>query len=894
MTVRNLDCLFKPASVALIGASAQPLSPGAVIARNLRGAGFAGPIMLVNPKHAEIDGEPSYPDPASLPATPDLAVVVTPPDTVPDIIAGLGARGTKAVVVITAGFAEGGADRGRALQHAMLEAARPHLLRIVGPNCFGIMVPGRGLDATFGHMTAKPGKLAFVTQSGAIMTGIVDWASARGIGFSHLVSVGDMADVDFGDLLDYFAQDRRTSAILLYMEAMTEARKFMSAARAASRRKPVIVLKAGRHAEGARAVASHTGALAGADAVYGAAFRRAGMLRVRSLQDLFDAAEILATSARVNGDRLSILSNGGGFGVLATDTLIDEGGHLAELAPATLERLDAVLPATWSHGNPVDIIGDASGRRYADSLRILFEDPGMDAIVALNCPTGTASSIDAAEAVVTAAQRPGHPPLIASWVGDSPTVEQARRLLEANQVPVYDTPGQAVLAFMHLVRYRDSQRALMETPPSVPEQFVPDTAAARAVIDGALASGRDWLTEPEAKELLAAYRIPVAKTRTVADAEEAMAAADAIGFPVAVKVLSPDITHKSDPGGVALDLADAVQVRAAVEAMRARIAQTAPQARIEGFVVQPMIRRPNAQELIVGASEDPQFGLVILFGHGGTAVEIVADRALALPPLNMRLANDLIEQTRVSRLLRGYRDRPPADLDAVAVTLIKVAQIVVDLPEVAELDINPLLADQAGVIALDARIRVVPATAPAGRRLAIRPYPKELEDEIKLTGGRALLLRPIRPEDEPMLTAAFHKLSPQSVRLRFFASIKDLTHETAAGLTQIDYDREMALVLADDDRPGIAQLYAIARFSTDPDQEKAEFALTVRDDVTGRGFGPLLMRRLIDYARERGIREIFGHVLRENRSMLAICRLLGFEETPAPDDPQVKLVRLPL
>jgi acetyltransferase len=384
----------------------------------------------------------------------------------------------------------------------------------------------------------------------------------------------------------------------------------------------------------------------------------------------------------------------------------------------------------------------------------------------------------------------------------------------------------------------------------------------------------------------------VARTRIVADAEEAARAAGEIGFPVAVKVLSPDLTHKSDVGGVALNLADATQVRAAVEAMRSRIAKAAPQARIEGFVVQPMIHRPNTHELIIGASEDPQFGLVILFGHGGTAVEIIADRALALPPLNMRLAHDLIAQTRVSRLLRGYRDRPSADLDAIAVTLIKVAQLVIDFAEIAELDINPLLANQDGVIALDARIRVAPATAPPERRLAIRPYPKELEDEIKLTGGRSLLLRPIRPEDEPMLIAGFHKLSPEAVRLRFFAPIKELTHETAAGLTQIDYDREMALVLADHDRPGAAELYAVARFSTDPDQQRAEFALTVRDDVTGRGFGPLLMRRLIEYARERGIGEIFGHVLRENSSMLAICRLLGFEETADPDDPAIKLVRL--
>jgi len=894
MTVRNLDRLFKPASVALIGASDQASSPGAVIARNLRSAGFGGPVMLVNPKHAEIGGEPCHPDVASLPATPDLAVVVTPPPTVPAIIAALGARGTKAAAVITAGFGEGGAERGRALRQAMLEAARPHLLRIVGPNCLGVMVPGHGLNATFAHLVAIPGKLAFVTQSGAIMTGILDWATARGIGFSHLVSLGDMADVDFGDLLDYLAQDAGTSAILLYMEAVSHARKFMSAARAASRRKPVIVLKAGRHAEGARAVASHTGALAGADGVYDAAFRRAGMLRVRSLLELFDAAELLATGVRLEGDRLAILSNGGGFGVLATDVLIDEGGHLAELAPATLERLNATLPATWSHGNPVDIIGDAPGRRYADALTILLEDPGVDAILVLNCPTGIASSVDAAEAVVSAVEGRRHPPLIASWVGDGPTVAAARRVLESSQVPAYDTPGQAVLAFMHLVRYRESRRALLETPPSVPEQFVPDAAAARAVIEGALAAGRDWLTEPEAKELVAAYRIPVTATRIASDADEAATAAAAIGFPAALKILSPDITHKSDVGGVALDLADAAEVRRAALAMRSRVAEAAPDARIEGFAVQPMIRRPHAQELIVGASEDPQFGLVVLFGHGGTAVEIIADLALALPPLNMGLAHDLIAQTRVSRLLRGYRDRPAADLDAIALTLIKVAQLVIDLAEVAELDINPLLADQDGVIALDARIRVARAAAPPERRLAIRPYPKELEDEIALAGDGTLLLRPIRPEDEPMLIAAFHKLSPEAVRLRFFAPIKELTHETAAGLTQIDYDREMALVLVDHGRPGKAELYAVARFSTGPDQEKAEFAITVRDDVTGRGLGSLLMRRLIDYARGRGIGEIFGLVLRENRAMLAVCRSLGFAETTDPDDPAIRFVRLRL
>jgi acetyltransferase len=894
MTVRNLEHLFNPKAVALIGASDQPSSVGGVVGRNLRDGGFRGPIMLVNPKHAEIEGQRCYPDVASLPAAPELAIVATPPETVAGIIAALGERGTKAAIVVSAGFAETGGEGGEARQQAMLDAARPHLLRIVGPNCLGVMVPSHGLNATFAHIPARPGKLAFITQSGAILTGILDWASARDIGFSHLVSVGAMADVDFGDLLDYLAQDPGTSAILLYMEAVTNARKFMSAARAASRRMPVIVLKAGRHAEGARAVASHTGALAGADAVYEAAFRRAGMLRVGSLQDLFDAAELLATTTPARGDQLAILSNGGGFGVLATDALIDEGGHLATLGPATIQRLNAVLPPAWSHGNPVDILGDAPGRRYADALSILLQDPGIDAIVVLNCPTGVASSTDAATAIADVTRGRPRKPLIASWVGDSPAVVEARRILEASRVPAYDTPGQAMIAFMHLVRYRESQRALIETPPSVPEEFTADTASARAVIEQALADGREWLTEPEAKAVLAAYGIPVAVSRIVSGAEEAVAAANAIGFPVAVKILSPDITHKSDVGGVALGLTDAVQVRAAVEAMGVRIAKAAPKARIEGFVVQPMIRRPNAHELILGASEDPQFGPVILFGHGGTAAEVIRDRALALPPLNMRLARDLMAQTRIHRLLTGYRDRPPADLDAVAVALIEMAQLAMDFAEIAELDVNPLLADQDGVIALDARIRVAPATAPAEGRLAIRPYPKELEDEVRLADGRCLMLRPIHPEDEPMLIAAFHKLSPENVRLRFFAPVKELTHETAAALTQIDYDRQMALVLADPLRPGVAELYAVARFSADPDNEKAEFALTVRDDMTGMGLGTLLLRRLIEYARRRGVREIFGHVLRENLRMLALCRFLGFDESGAPDDPALKLVRLRL
>ena len=894
MTVRNLTSIFNPSSVALIGASARSGSVGAVIAENLRAGSFQGRIMLVNPKRREIDGQPCFPSVAALPEVPDLAVICTPPQTVPRLVGELGERGTKGVVVITAGFGESDGNTEHTLRQSMLDAANPHLLRIVGPNCVGIMVPGIGLNASFADGAAKPGKLALVSQSGAILAGIVDWAGARDIGFSHLVSIGDMADVDFGDMLDYLAADAGTSAILLYMEAVTHARKFMTAARAASRVKPVIVMKSGRHAEGAKAAASHTGALAGADDVFDAAFRRAGLLRVTDLQDLFDAAEILSASPKITGERLAILTNGGGFGVLATDSLIDAEGRLAELSPETVDRLDKVLPATWSRGNPIDIIGDAPGERYQKALEILMEDRDVDAILVMNCPTAVASSVQAAEAVLrTTGDKPAKP-VITSWIGDSETANAARKLLEAGGLPVYDTPNKAVEGFMQLVRYRRGQTSLMETPPSIPEDFAPDAEAARAVMTSALAAGRHMLTEPEAKVVLAAYGIPTVRTRIAADAASVAAMAEEIGCPVAVKILSHDITHKSDKGGVALDLESPSAAQGAAEAMLSRINAAFPGARIEGFTVQQMVRRPGAQELILGVFEDPQFGPVILFGHGGTGVEVIDDKSLALPPLNMRLARRLMARTRVHRLLEGYRDQPAADLDTIAHTLIKVAQLAIDHAEVAELDINPLIADENGVIALDARIKVSEATGPAESRLAIRPYPQELREVVNLADGRSLLLRAIRPEDEPVLVQTFQNLSAETVRLRFFAPLKHMTHQMAARLTQIDYDREMALVLADRGIAGKANIYGVVRITADPNHESAEYAVVLADEMMGMGLGRLLMQRIIDYARSRGLTELCGRVLRENEAMLGLCRELGFRVKADLDDPGVMSVNLAL
>ncbi len=897
MTVRNLNQIFAPSSVALIGASEKPGTVGRVLADNLFSAGFAGEIFPVNPKYQTIAGLRTYPDIASLPRTPDLAVIATPPDTVPEMVAELGERGCKAVVVITAGFGEGGSAHGQARTEAMLAAARPHLLRIIGPNCLGIMVPGVSLNASFGHIPPLAGNLAFVAQSGAVLTAVLDWATSRHIGFSHCVSLGDMADVDFGDMLDYLAADQSTRAILLYIEAITQARKFMSAARAVARIKPVIVVKAGRHAEGARAAASHTGALAGSDEVYDAAFRRAGMLRVMDMQALFDAVQTLAMARKVEGDRLAILTNGGGLGVMATDTLIERGGRLAQLAPATLDRLDQVLPSTWSHSNPVDIIGDAQGSRYADALEALVNDNGSDAILVINCPTAVASSTAAAQAVITTLleriSKYNRKAVLTCWMGDGAAVE-ARHLLTENRIPTYETPTQAVRGFMQIVRYRRSQEMLMETPPTIPEAFIQDAAGARQIIALALAEGRNWLTELEAKAVLTAYAIPTVPSYAATSPEEAAQIAAHLGTPVALKILSPDIIHKSEVCGVSLNLETPQMVRDNAAAMLTRVQELRPDAYIQGFIVQPMIHRPHVHELIIGVMEDHDFGPVILFGHGGVAVEVIRDRALALPPLNMHLAHEVMGRTRVHDLLQGYRGTPAADMEAIALTLVKVSQLICDLAEIAELDINPLLADERGVMAVDVRIRVARAEGAAMDRLAILPYPKELEETLILPDGRSLLIRPIRPEDEPDFQKIFASLTPEEIRLRFLHVMKILSHDQAARLTQIDYDREMALVVEGKDKAGEAQLYGAVRISADPDKERAEYAILLRHDMTGLGLGPLLLRRIIDYARSRGIGEIFGEVLGDNDAMLKLCRVFGFSIKSDREDPGVMYVSLRL
>ena len=872
MSIRNLDKMFAPQSVALIGASDKPRSVGAALIENMLRAGYRGPVLPVNPKAKAIHGIMAYPDVASLPLAPELAVIATPPDTIAPLIAELGSRGTRAAVILTAGFAEGEAKVGKEREAALLAAARPHLLRIVGPNCLGLAVPAIGLDATFAPAAVLPGNIAFLTQSGAMATTVLDWALPRGIGFSAVVSMGDMSDVDFGDLLDYFALDEATQAILIYAEAVTQARKFMSAARRAARIKPVIVVKGGRAEEGARAATSHTGALAGADVVYEAAFRRAGMLRVNEVEELFDAATTLAHRSPQRGDRLAIVTNGGGAGVLATDRLIEEGGRLAELSPAIIAKLNGVLPATWSHGNPIDIIGDADAARYENALKIVMEDDDIDAVVALYCPTAVASAADAAKGVVSAlAGGAAKKNVFACWMGDA-SVAEGRAQLVAAQVPDYETPERAVRAFMYLVRYRQSQDLLLETPSAAAASPQADAEKARAILRRTLADGREWLDAGEVAEFLACYGLPFARTRVVADAEAAGEAAAAIDAPVALKIRSRDVIHKSDVGGVALNLSGAAEVEAAAEQMAERIRRALPKARLEGFIVQEMVVRPGAFELIAGVTSDATFGPVILFGQGGTAVEIVGDKSLELPPLNSALARAQIERTRIAALLKGYRGRPAADIDGVVDVLMRLSQIVSDCAEVAEIDINPLLCDSAGVIAVDARVRVRAFAGPAQARLAIRPYPQRFETEVETHEGERYAVRPIKPEDEPALRRFADEIDNRDLWHGFFVPLRERTHETAARLSQIDYDREMTLIAWQGGR-----VAGMARATADPDFDAAECAVIIRADLREKGLGRQLLQALFGAIAAQGVRHAVMRFPRDQARILSVAQEFGFD-----------------
>ncbi|MEH0167123.1 bifunctional acetate--CoA ligase family protein/GNAT family N-acetyltransferase [Roseateles microcysteis] len=868
MSIRNLDKLLNPASVAVAGASDRPGSVGTTVWQQLLGAGFAGPVYAINRHHEQLNGQPVYARAEDLPSAPDLAVICTPPDSVAGLITEFGRRGTRAAIVMTAGLTS-------AQRSAMLEAARPWLLRVLGPNCLGLMSPHLRLNASFAHTDALAGEIAFISQSGALVTAMLDWAKSREIGFSHLVSLGEHADVDFGDLLDHLASDAGTRAILLYIESIEAPRKFISAARAAARNKPVIVVKAGRAGHGVQAAASHTRAMAASDVVFDAAIRRAGMLRVDRLQELFTAAATLAHLRDSAGSVLTIMTNGGGAGVLAADAAALAKVPMHGLDDAMLARLDAKLPATWSRANPIDIIGDAPIQRYVDTLQALIDDPDSGTILFMHAPTAIVRSEDIATACAPLAGAARHR-MMACWLGGD-SVIRARETFNAAGLADYETPEEAVQACAMLASYRHNQ-ALLEQVPSASEGPPPRLADARRVIDRALAEGREMLDETEAKAVLQAYGVPVVETRAVGlEAAEVLAAAAAIGYPLALKLRSPDIVHKSDCGAVALDLADEASLLRARLAMLAQVSGAMPAARLTGFSVQSMASRPHASELIIGASVDPMFGPIVLFGEGGTAVEVLADRAIGLPPLNRVLAGDMVARTRVARRLAGYRDHAPARLDAISDVLIAVGQMAADLPELAELDINPLWADEEGVLALDARIRL-DARGPAGMaHFAILPYPAKLAETVDWR-GEALLLRPIRPEDGPAHKAFVCKLEVEDLRLRFFSSRRELPASQQARLVQIDYAREMAFIAMRSEVDGSSTVLGVVRAVTDPDNEAAEFAIIVRSDLKGLGLGRILMDKLLRFLAAQGTRKLECDVLRENEPMLRLARHLGMEQ----------------
>src|SRR5450755_396616 len=897
MSTYRLKNLLSPRSLALVGGSPRPGSVGRAILANIHKAKFEGEFGLVNSHYAEIDGIATVASLGKLPFVPELVVMTAPAAAIPDLIDDAGQRGAAGAVIITSGLGHGAGS----LAEKAERAAHKYGMRLIGPNCLGIMMPGANLNASFAAHMPCAGNLALISQSGAIATGMVEWAAQRAVGFSGIVSIGDQLDVDIADLLDYFALDSKTRAILLYVEAIKDARKFMSAARAAARIKPVVVVKSGRMAQGAKAAATHTGALAGSDAVYDAAFRRAGILRVSDLRELFDCAETLGRVESPPGKRLAILTHGGGIGVLAVDRLVELGGISAPIGPAVRERLNAVLPRNWSGSNPVDIVGDADPARYAVALEVLLADPGNDAILVMNVQTAIAPADEIAATVtgLVGKYRQQHrrsaKPVLAVWVAAEQKVID---LLSAAGIPNYPTEDDAVRGFMHLVQHREVVKALAEVPPAMPTEFAPDIDTARKIVAAALADDRQWLDPIEIKRLLEAYEIPMVPTFAAADAEQAATHASAIfaqGDTVVLKIMSRDIVHKSDVGGVVLNLTSVNAVRAAMADILARAKALRPEARIAGVIVQAMMVRPKARELILGLADDPTFGTVIVFGRGGTAVEIINDKALALPPLDLQLARDLIERTRVSRLLRAYRDVPAVEPDAVAMVLVKLAQMAADIPEIRELDINPLLADEAGVLAVDARVRVGEVERKFGgsgpANFAVRPYPSQWQRHLEVGNGWRVFVRSIRPDDEPLIHELLRHVTSGDLRLRFFASMKEFSHEFIARLTQLDYARAMAFVAFDE---ATNEMVGVVRIHSDSIYESGEYAILLRSDLKGRGLGWALMQMIIEYSRSEGLKTISGDVLKENTVMLEMCRQLGFDVKADPHEHDICDVKLKL
>jgi acetyltransferase len=890
MNNHYLTDLFTPQSVALFGASERVDSVGGVVFKNMLNSGYKGRIYGINPKRETVQGEKVWASLDDIEETVDLAVVATPSKTIPAIVEACGERGIGMMLILSAGFREIGPE-GRRLEDQVTDLARRYGIRLMGPNCLGLIRPEIGLNITFGNNMAKPGTLALVSQSGAICTAILDWAESNEIGFSAVVSTGIGADLSFGDYLDYLAADPQTRAILLYIEGIKDARRFMSSVRVAARAKPVIALKVGRHAAGAEASMSHTGALVGSDRTFSAALSRSGVLRVETVSQLFAAAKALSTPRyRSASERLVIITNGGGPGVMAADRATDQGIELSTLSEETVSALDDVLPSVWSRNNPVDVIGDAPPERYRETLDICLADPGVDGAIVILTPQAMTRPTEVAEAVVAAAKH-NKKPVITSWMGGA-QVAAARRIFNNAHVPDFGTLENAVDAFSYLARYNRNQRLLLQTPaPLTRGQKEPDREGARLIIESVLRESRDTLTEPESLAILNAFGIRTVQYSVARSPNEALVIAESIGFPIAMKVLSTDISHKSDSGGVRLNINSAQEVRGAYKQLVDSVSKNVPGATISGVTIEHMQKSPNGRELMIGIIRDPVFGPVVSFGSGGTAVEVMGDSAISLPPLNHRLSRDLIQRTRAATLLGKFRQMPAADRDALIDTLLAVSSMACELPWIQEMDINPLIVDENGAVAVDARI-VVGYPKPSTDRyshLAIHPYPRHLVRSLQLNDGTDIVVRPIRPEDAEMEDRFVRELTAESRYFRFMNQLQELSQEMLVRFTQIDYHSEMALI-AVTAADGRDHQIGVARYTTNLDKTSCEFALTVSDDWQHRGIGHILMKDLMDVARDRDLSEMEGQVLSNNKKMLDLVRTLGFRVSNDPDDASIKQV----
>ncbi len=890
MSVFNLDQIFRPRAAVVVGATPKPGSVGSTLVENLLAGPASRSVYGVNPKYEWVRGAPCYPSVADLPEVPDLALLAVPSRSVPAAVRACGEAGIRGLVIISAGFREAGENGAELEKELAREVARFDGMRVIGPNCLGLMAPHAQLNASFAADAPEPGRLAFVSQSGALCTAVLDWAKEEGVGFSYFVSIGNMMDVDFGDLIDYIADDPQTDALILYVESVREARKFVSAARAMTRTKPIITYKAGRHAAAAQAAASHTGALAGEDAVYDAAFARAGIVRILNSGDMFDCAGLLARHPQLGGERLGILTNAGGPGVMATDALLDRGGELAELGGDAIHALGEVLPGAWSRGNPVDVLGDASPARYRQAAKIVAADAGVDATAVILTPQAMTDPTASARALAEAAEETDKP-VLAAWMGGASVAEGARVLRGAG-IPTYATPEQAIDAFTYLVSHRRNQEILYEAPRDVAGPFTHENEAWR-FLENVYEPGFETLSEHDSKALLELYGIPSTRPKPASSPQEAAAIARELGYPVVLKIRSPDITHKTDVDGVALDLDGDDAVRRAYDRIVHAAATRRPDARVEGVTVQRMATSPAGFEILLGVKKDPTFGTAIAVGTGGVAAEIFRDRSLGLPPLNERLARRMLESLRAWPLLCGYRGRPRVDIDSLIQIVVRFSYLAADLPQVAALDVNPLLVTPQGAIALDARVlldREVMERAPQPyEHLAIRPYPLRHIRESALTGGAPVTLRPIRPEDTPAWLALLGACSETTLRRRF-GRLTRRGHELAARYCFIDYDREMALV-AETEQGGERSLIGVGRLVAGKERAEAEFSVLVADAWHGRGLGGRLTDACLEVANEWGTERVVAVLTRENTAMRRVFERRGFELSPGPSEDTLTAVK---